>query len=905
MNFSFAKWVRAYAGPALLAAASALLCAETLAQELPEVVVTAERRTENIQDVPIAITAFTSEVLQSKGVTDIHGLTNLTPNVNLDAGSPFSGDRSVLSASIRGIGQDDFAFNLDPGVGVYLDGVYLARTIGANQNLLDVDRIEILKGPQGTLFGANTIGGAISIVTHTPGTEPRLRAQADAGRFNRRDFAFSADMPITSSLLSTISVSSQVRDGYQKVIPYPASSPEASIPYIVDPQTAYPKAGTDSSDSNGGQNLQVVRGKLLWLASDSVKATFSADWEHQNQSAIPDTNLLAIPNAVFSGIYNMCISTPVARLNTLSMQNPADLAYIASFNPAFPIVFQANQTTNIFNTTNGLCGPRANNSGLPYPGGAALGGAGYIGGSPGPMNAASPGYIGSPNPRIFWNSAATSTGNIDTTYSTGPSFAKHDAFGGSATLDWDLNAATHFKSITGYRQIKWDVGIDLDGTPESIQEVTDQQHQFQVSEELQLSGKLLDNKLDYVGGLYFFHEAGYVHDYVPFEGILYIYDAANDVDTKTYATFIHADYRLTDSLGFTAGGRYTWDRKTFTGGQEDLNGFAYKFLGCNPPNAVLNPVPFGPPGGIPNPAGLPCPVFVGFPDPAQPLRYFPPGQLSQNYNIFTPTVGAQYHISPDVMAYVNWSKGFKAGGWSTRLSLAIQNGNKVAFQPEYSKTAELGVKSEWLHHRLLANAAVFYTNYDGIQLNVQTGASPVYENAGSAKMKGAELEMQSVLGSGFAVNFAAAYIDAYYTYVNPAIGIPQYYNPMSGVVFLPPLSAKLPKTPKYKFTLGPTYDFGLSNQGKIRLAADLTYTAEMWNDSLNTPELRRPATRNLNASVHYISPSATYEFVVGGTNLTDDRYVTVGAVNYAAGEIQSGYNPPREWYASVRVTVGH
>src|SRR5207244_13364012 len=89
----------------------------------------------------------------------------------------------------------------------------------------------------------------------------------------------------------------------------------------------------------------------------------------------------------------------------------------------------------------------------------------------------------------------------------------------------------------------------------------------------------------------FFYESGYVHDFVPCEGILYIYDDANDVDTKTYGAFIHADYRLMDAIGFSFGGRYTWDRKTFTGGQEDLNGFAYKFLGCNPPNAVLNPVP--------------------------------------------------------------------------------------------------------------------------------------------------------------------------------------------------------------------------------------------------------------------------------------------------------------------------
>src|SRR5947207_6475191 len=217
MNVSSAKRVRTYTRRALYGVVHALVCAEVLAQELPEVTVTATWCTAHVQEVPIALTAFTAEALQQKGVTDIHALTNLTPNVNLDAGSPFSGDRSVLSASIRGIGQDDFAFNLNPGVGVYLDGVFLARTIGANQNLLDVDRVEVLKGPQGTLFGANTIGGAISVVTHTPGTESRIGGSLTVGQFNRHDIQLTADMPISITVLTTVRVSSQTRDGYQKV----------------------------------------------------------------------------------------------------------------------------------------------------------------------------------------------------------------------------------------------------------------------------------------------------------------------------------------------------------------------------------------------------------------------------------------------------------------------------------------------------------------------------------------------------------------------------------------------------------------------------------------------------------------------------------------------------------------
>ncbi len=217
--------------------------------------------------------AFTADTLKSKGIGDIHALSNLTPNVNLDSGAPFSGDSSVLSASIRGIGQDDFAFNLDPGVGVYLDGVFLARTIGANQNLLDVDRIEILKGPQGTLFGRNTIGGAINIVTHTPGKEQKLEVQATTGNYNRRDFAATADLPISENLLTSITAAWNYRKGYQEVVPYPSGSPYQN--FAVDPVRAYPKSGYQSADDLGGVDNQVLRGKALWNASDKLTVTFA------------------------------------------------------------------------------------------------------------------------------------------------------------------------------------------------------------------------------------------------------------------------------------------------------------------------------------------------------------------------------------------------------------------------------------------------------------------------------------------------------------------------------------------------------------------------------------------------------------------------------------------------------
>jgi iron complex outermembrane recepter protein len=866
---------------------------------LQEIVVTAQRRSENIQNVPIAVSAFTADQIQSRNLNDVQTLGALTPGVNLDAGAPFSGDRSVLSASIRGVGQDDFAFNLNPAVGVYLDGVYLARTIGANQNLLDVDRVEILKGPQGTLFGANTEGGAISIVTHTPGNEQRFIAQVTGGQFDRRDFAFTADLPIISNtLLSSITVSSQVRDGWVKVIPYPADSPYGQAPFVVDPQTAYPKSGYTTGDAYGGYNTQTIRGKLVWNASDKLTVTGTADWTHQDQQALPYTVLGTFTGNVsastFSTLYNLCISSN----NDPNSPNYIGKAIAANV-PPVPALQETFANGAFVNTqfASNCLKPRAQVPGLSQ-GGAALIGAGYIGGPAGPYNYLNhPGtaYLGTNQPRIWMSYAASNTGNIDTTYAVGPDFARLDAFGGSITASYSLTDDISLKSITGYRQTRWLIGTDLDGTPETLQEVTDHQHQWQVSQEFQLNGKAFDNALNYVAGLYYFEEAGYVHDYVPFESILFVYDLQNDVNNKNYAAFFHTDYRL-GKLGFTAGARYTDVQAEFVGGQADLNDF---------PSALLSP---------PNVAQYPNTVF----------RYFPPGDNSQSWHIFDPTLGVQYHINDDVMAYVSWSKGFKAGGWTTRLSAQIQSANQAQFSPEYTYTWELGLKSSWFNNHLRANAAAFYTDYNGIQLNIQQGISPVYTNAGNAKIKGGELELQSIVGHGLSINFAGSYIDAYYTYVNPFANIPQYFLPdgtnvcpstkLAGsppapiCAIQPPgvsqLDAEIPKTPKYKLSLFPQYDYSLPNEATVRLLADFTYTAHMFNDSLNTPQLYRPPTRLFNGSIHYIAPNDSYDLAFGGTNLTNDRFVTAGSPNAGAGEVGGYFNEPREWYLQITARFG-
>ncbi len=201
---------------------------------IPDIVVTAQKRAENVQDVPIAITAFTASALSERSVTSVAALSNIAPNVTLDAGTPFSGSTAVLSAYIRGIGANDFAFNIDPGVGVYLDGVYLARSVGANQDLPDVERVEVLKGPQGTLFGRNTIGGAISIITHNPGDEFHFTGDVTTGSYRLIQLRGTVDLPIAPGLSSSVSFSMKNRQGYLKRIPFPGETN-----FVEDPITAF------------------------------------------------------------------------------------------------------------------------------------------------------------------------------------------------------------------------------------------------------------------------------------------------------------------------------------------------------------------------------------------------------------------------------------------------------------------------------------------------------------------------------------------------------------------------------------------------------------------------------------------------------------------------------------------
>ena len=194
-------------------AAAANQDSETVAENMAdgEIVVTARRRAESLQDVPIALTAYTGEALERTGALDITDISDTTPNVTLETSR---GSNTTLTAFIRGVGQQDPVAGYEAGVGLYLDDVFLNRPQGAVLDIYDVERIEVLRGPQGTLYGRNTIGGAIKYVTRRLSREPEFRIRGNLGTYRQADLILSVSQPITEAIRIGASGAKLTRGGF-------------------------------------------------------------------------------------------------------------------------------------------------------------------------------------------------------------------------------------------------------------------------------------------------------------------------------------------------------------------------------------------------------------------------------------------------------------------------------------------------------------------------------------------------------------------------------------------------------------------------------------------------------------------------------------------------------------------
>lgn len=249
-------------------AAPAVFSAEEINRvALEEVIVTAQKREQNLQEVPVSISSFSAVELENMGVTSIIDLEKSVPNAQFRASRATN---STLTAYIRGVGQQDPLWGFEPGVGVYVDDVYYARPQAAVMDVFDVERIEVLRGPQGTLYGKNTVGGAIKYITKTMTGEASGRAKIAVGDYGQQEITLSGQLPIIENTLYVgAAVSKMKRDGYGKV----------STGYDIN-------AGTFSArEDNYEKDVEVGRISVEYTPTEKLFFRLAADktWDESNQ----------------------------------------------------------------------------------------------------------------------------------------------------------------------------------------------------------------------------------------------------------------------------------------------------------------------------------------------------------------------------------------------------------------------------------------------------------------------------------------------------------------------------------------------------------------------------------------------------------------------------------------------
>ena len=241
-----------------------------------EIVVTAQFRSQKLQDVPLAITAVTGETLERRGQTSLADVGNNAPNVTLRQSAATFGPSVV--AYIRGVGQRDTNFALEPGVGLYIDDVYLPTMHGSLLNLVDLDRVEILRGPQGTLAGQNSIGGAIKLYSKKPNGTPDAYLSATYGSYNRVELRGGTNVTLVPDQLFMRLTGAGVRkDGYVTRYDYRCTHPSSTIPSSATGNDC--KLGTEGGKEYvaGRMALRVLPGGAVILVRHAEKQAGSSD----------------------------------------------------------------------------------------------------------------------------------------------------------------------------------------------------------------------------------------------------------------------------------------------------------------------------------------------------------------------------------------------------------------------------------------------------------------------------------------------------------------------------------------------------------------------------------------------------------------------------------------------------
>lgn len=850
---------------------------------IDDIIVTAQKREQNLQDVPIVVTTLSETLLEDAGVKDIKDMQILTPGLIVTSTT----NESVTTARIRGVGTVADNPGIESSVGIVIDGVYRSRNGVGFGDLGELSRIEVLKGPQGTLFGKNTSAGVINIITEAPSFTPGFEGEITVGDFGAFGIAGSVTGPINDQVAGRLYMASRQRDGFYDVI--------------------VPTGGTRDESDDANQDFWTARGQLLVLPSDTVSIRLIADYSKRDEYCCLAMNVITGPTGTPINLLTpggQGVRTPISPNYANRIELPYSRTVFADRGTSQQIEdmglsAEANIDLSRWNAT--LTSITAFRS----------------------WESVNGGDIDFSGADLFYRLP-------DGNFSFGlDQWSQEFRLAGSTDrLDWLVGAIGSKEDLS--RNDSFIFGSAW--TPYISFLLASQVANSPLVNNPGLIPVMAPNILPCLtapfpvnigcgappppfpapnGTLFTVAPAIPGPVYAPGSG----YQDRYSQNSESFAFFTNNSYRVTDQLELTLGLRYTRETKTMHTLQDNIGGNGEV---CR--RARLNPL-LG--TGTPFNGFLGGGLCINQTNPDFDGRAY--SQTFKDDDI-SGRFSAQYRFSPELMVYASAARGFKAGGFNLERSsapLVANNSNPspvddTSFASETVDSYELGFKSTLFDRSLLFNATAFHQTFSDFQLNTFVSPNFIVETIPELTSQGVDMDFFWFTPiDGLSLQGGVTYTDSKYGEFTAAdLQVPSRFPSLS---LLPGNTVSF--APEWSATTAITFDrsIGMGLRFGFNLAAK--YTTEYNTGSDLLPAKMQDPFTLLNGRISIGSEDDRWTFEVWGQNLTDEEYYQVvfnGPLQGSAfgATVQpdgSFYNPagdtttynaflgaPRTWGATLR-----
>jgi iron complex outermembrane receptor protein len=818
-----------------VAGACAVMSCSVAAQSLlEEVIVTAQKRDQGLQDVGIAVTAFTGDQLRAFDATDSFDIAAFTPGVHI-SGS-LAGQNAQFT--IRGVTQNDFNDIVESPNALYLDEGYIAIAQAQTFALLDLERVEILKGPQGTLFGRNATGGVISFFSKKPNFEEfEGFVQADFGQFdvpnnaNRMSIEGAFGGPISDIVAVRAALRYSKQDAYLENL-YPQGQPDFNVfglPFfpIGDP-------GEGSGADVGDDDTVVGRFTVGFRPNDRLEITLSANYADSEVSTAPyqSKSTIAMVEEVngLSEVYNV-INTPAGetRLSILT-QNGADT---------------------------GLDG----------------GGDGLVDSPFGPGNCAAIGLCSRMAPGADFFGYLDPDGD-DFTMSSDFAFddqGSTEYSGINARVEYQLGDDLSLVSVTDSKSYEKILFIDVDAAPVNQLANYGAVDATSFTQELRLAGA--SERADWVVGAFYLNIDTDSSNALkaPANSIFGMIALPADVvtiaslETDSYSVFGQYEYQLSDTMRLIGGARIMREEKDYEGN-----------WGLTP-SMGNDQVSFD--------AGMYIPNAAGAGDP-----FFYQDDLSETF--WTGKLQLDYSPNDDLLVYAGVNRGVKAGSFNAALLGAYLGGGGnagVPYDEEVLTSYEAGFKATLAGGAARLNGSAYYYDYSDYQAFLFVGVGGNVVNL-DAETHGAEIELQVSLTDRLDLILSGSYVDAQVDDLPLRNGSP-----------LPTRDVTPTYTPEFQAFAMARYSVPLSGGSSIAVQGDVSYSDEFYYNLRNFDADLMDSYVMVNGLISWTSSDQSWVASLLVNNITDERAGIMGFdLATLCGCNEVAYRAPRNWAVQVR-----